>query len=88
MIALLVLVLCGFAFYAYDREREKAVHAVTGFKPVAEADFRCDHRKHCSQMTSCKEAKFFLNNCPGVMMDGDNDGRPCEQDMCRWWWSD
>jgi hypothetical protein len=39
-------------------------------------------------MTSCKEAKFFLNNCPGVIMDGDNDGTPCEQDMCRWWWSD
>lgn len=83
-----LLVVCGFSIYAYDQEREKAVQAATGFKPVAEIDFRCDQRKHCSQMTSCKEAKFFLNNCPDVMMDGDRDGTPCEQDMCKWWWSD
>lgn len=87
-IVVALLVLCGFTIYAYDQRREKTIQAATGFKPVAEIDFRCDQRKHCSQMTSCKEAKFFLKNCPGVMMDGDCDGTPCEQDMCRWWWSD
>ncbi|PKO41198.1 MAG: hypothetical protein CVU30_14470 [Betaproteobacteria bacterium HGW-Betaproteobacteria-3] len=44
--------------------------------------FQCDGRKYCSQMTSCKEAKFFLKNCPGVEMDGDHDGIPCEQQHC------
>jgi hypothetical protein len=44
--------------------------------------FKCDGRKHCSQMTSCKEAKFFLKNCPGVKMDGDGDGIPCEKQWC------
>lgn len=47
------------------------------------ADFKCDGRTYCSQMTSCKEATFFLRNCPGVQMDGDNDGVPCEQQWCK-----
>ncbi|XHS76575.1 cold shock domain-containing protein [Burkholderiaceae bacterium UC74_6] len=44
--------------------------------------FRCDGRKHCSQMTSCAEAKYFLSNCPGTEMDGDHDGIPCERQWC------
>ncbi|MCU0897431.1 MAG: cold shock domain-containing protein [Burkholderiales bacterium] len=44
--------------------------------------WRCDGRVHCSQMTSCAEAKFFLSNCPGVKMDGDGDGVPCEEQWC------
>ena len=44
---------------------------------------RCDGRKYCSQMTSCPEAKYFLSNCPGVEMDGDHDGIPCEQQWCK-----
>ena len=40
--------------------------------------YRCDGRTYCSQMTSFEEAMFFLNNCPGVKMDGDHDGVPCE----------
>lgn len=44
--------------------------------------FRCDGRLHCSQMTSCSEAKQFLKHCPGVKMDGDGDGVPCEQQWC------
>jgi hypothetical protein len=34
-------------------------------------------------MTSCEEAEYFLRNCPGVQMDGNNDGEPCEQQWCR-----
>lgn len=44
--------------------------------------FRCDGRIHCSQMTSCSEAKYFLKHCPGTKMDGDGDGTPCEQQHC------
>ncbi len=25
-----------------------------------------------------EEARFFLSNCPGTQMDGNNDGEPCE----------
>ena len=44
--------------------------------------FSCDGRTHCSQMTSCAEAEFFLSNCPGVQMDGNHDGEPCEEQWC------
>jgi micrococcal nuclease len=44
--------------------------------------FKCDGRTHCSHMTSCEEAKFFLKNCPGTKMDGNNDGVPCERQWC------
>lgn len=44
--------------------------------------FQCDGRLHCSQMTSCQEARLFLKNCPGTQMDGDGDGVPCEGQWC------
>lgn len=49
--------------------------------PPSAAD-RCDGRTHCSQMTSCAEAKYFLSHCPGVRMDGDGNGIPCEKQWC------
>jgi hypothetical protein len=47
------------------------------------SQYKCDGRIYCSQMTSCEEATFFLKNCPGVKMDGNNDGIPCEKQWCR-----
>jgi cold shock CspA family protein len=58
-----------------------AVPSATYTAPATNA-FRCDGRIHCSQMSSCEEAKFFLRNCPGTKMDGDHDGIPCEQQWC------
>ncbi len=49
---------------------------------TSSSSFSCDGRKHCSQMKSCAEAHFFLANCPGVKMDGDKDGVPCEEQWC------
>ncbi len=51
-------------------------------RPPPAARFRCNGRTHCSQMSSCDEARFFLKNSPGVKMDGNNDGVPCEQQWC------
>jgi hypothetical protein len=48
-----------------------------------EPNYKCDGRSHCSQMTSCEEATFFINNCPDTKMDGNNDGIPCEKQWCR-----
>ena len=42
----------------------------------------CDGRTMCSQMTSCSEAKWFINNCPGTKMDGNHDGVPCVEQWC------
>jgi len=50
----------------------------------APGPFHCDGRTHCSQMTSCAEAEFFLINCPNVAMDGNGDGEPCEQRWCNY----
>ncbi|MCI5219607.1 MAG: hypothetical protein D3914_10580 [Candidatus Electrothrix sp. LOE2] len=44
--------------------------------------FSCQGKKHCSEMTSCAEATFYIRNCPGTKMDGDNDGIPCERQWC------
>lgn len=50
--------------------------------PLSASRWKCDGRTHCSQMTSCEEAKFFLSNCPNTEMDGDRDGIPCESQWC------
>jgi len=49
---------------------------------VLASSARCDGRTYCSQMMSCAEATWFLKNCPGVKMDGNRDGVPCEQQWC------
>lgn len=94
---IILLILAALAFYAYGRytNRVKQIEApahtavqspapVSLFEgmPPAAARFTCDGRSHCSQMTSCKEAKLFLKNCPSTEMDGDHDGVPCEQQWC------
>lgn len=45
----------------------------------AESGFQCSGKTRCHEMSSCEEALFYLNNCPGVEIDGDGDGRPCEE---------
>ena len=50
--------------------------------PAAASRFQCDGRTHCSQMTSCAEATYFLQHCPNTKMDGNGDGEPCEQQWC------
>lgn len=60
-----------------------SVQSSTPVKPaVSSQNYRCDGRQHCSQMSSCAEAKYFLNHCPNVKMDGNNDGIPCEKQWC------
>ncbi len=41
--------------------------------------YQCEGKQHCSQMT-CKEARFYLKYCPDVKIDGDADGKPCEDE--------
>jgi len=95
---LAVALMIGVVFFAYDRwtafqhRRELAAQPpaaepvpagapMTGL-PAAASGRRCDGRLHCSQMTSCAEARWFINHCPGTQMDGDGDGVPCEQQWC------
>ena len=85
--ALLLAGVGGYAFVQFSGARSGVAPSVPRV-PAADAPqeaaqaFRCDGRTHCSQMTSCEEAKFFLKNCPGTQMDGDGDGIPCESQWC------
>jgi endonuclease YncB( thermonuclease family) len=42
----------------------------------------CGAKRVCRQMTSCAEARFYLNVCGVRSLDGDHDGIPCEN-LCR-----
>jgi len=42
------------------------------------SSFVCNCSKTCSQMVSCEEAYFQLNNCGCSARDADHDGVPCE----------
>lgn len=88
--ALIVVGLGLMAWFAYTRTIGQSPAPVDSRRDdglnllatEAEPQFNCDGRTHCSQMTSCEEAEFFLRNCPGVKMDGNNDGEPCESQWC------
>lgn len=43
---------------------------------------RCGVKKTCGQMSSCAEARYFLNTCGLSKLDNDGDGTPCES-LCR-----
>jgi cold shock CspA family protein len=87
--AIPLLILAGIGFYGYQhyaqRTAPQAAMSVPASVavPAATESFRCDGRTHCSQMTSCAEATYFLRNCPNVKMDGNHDGIPCEQQWCK-----
>ena len=40
--------------------------------------FDCAGKSTCGQMTSCAEARFYLNSCGVRKLDRDGDGVPCE----------
>lgn len=84
LIAVAVLFGAGYKYIAPKFGGLETLASVSTQAPVSAASspFQCDGRKYCSQMTSCKEAKYFLKSCPDTEMDGDRDGIPCESQWC------
>ncbi len=90
LVLVLLLVLGQWAWQHYRRashrmDLERLPPTISPALPDATpgaSPYRCDGRTHCSQMTSCAEATWFINHCPGTQMDGDHDGVPCEQQWC------
>ncbi len=39
----------------------------------------CEHKKHCSQMSSCDEANYYLVHCGVKSLDRNKNGVPCEK---------
>ncbi len=46
------------------------------------ASSRCGTKQTCGEMTSCEEARFYLDRCGVKRLDRDKDGMPCEA-LCR-----
>lgn len=86
------VLVCALLWFGYSQYASRAARfeSVLPAPPVSLSpaklpvplDFKCDGRNKCSQMTSCREATLFLQNCPGTQMDGNGDGVPCEQQWC------
>lgn len=88
-ILLLLVMVIGAVAYVMDGVKHRLPAAVDE-KSISQSsnhatNYSCDGRTHCSQMTSCDEAKFYLKNCPNTEMDGDGDGVPCERQWCNSW---
>jgi endonuclease YncB( thermonuclease family) len=62
--------------WAWRRGQRSAATDVTATK------FQCGSKRYCREMTSCEEAKFYLQKCGLDRLDGDRDGVPCES-ICR-----
>lgn len=61
----------------------KTIIILSTFLSTYSYGYECNGRHYCSEMASCEEAQWVLNNCPDPRMDGDHDGWPCESDdMC------
>ena len=95
---IVLLILVGLGWYGYGKYQKSATQVraenaaladLPGERPIARPEryagktFSCDGRIYCSQMTSCEEATWFLKNCPGAKMDGNNDCIPCEKQWCK-----
>jgi hypothetical protein len=64
-------------------EKEQIITApVKQKEQLNKVNYSCQGKEHCSQMSSCEEALFYLNNCPNTKIDGNNDGVPCEKQWC------
>ena len=50
-----------------------------GQSPAAVPAAGCGSKKHCSQMSSCEEARYYLTHCGVKTLDGNGDGVPCEK---------
>jgi len=87
----ILLVLVGYFLYsvfskienAPTQTKEKIIMTPKESQKLKSKNvFSCQGKVYCSQMTSCSEAKFYLNNCKGTKIDGNGDGVPCEKQWC------
>ena len=89
LILFILMSLAAWQAYGEYKKRQapepapQAIADTAPRSPAPVASYKCDGRTQCSHMTSCEEATWFLRNCPGTKMDGNNDGVPCERQWCK-----
>ncbi|SET52377.1 excalibur calcium-binding domain-containing protein [Thorsellia anophelis] len=66
LILIIFFTTCSYIAFANNNEN-----------PNDDKNFDCN-KKTCSQIESCEEAIFKLNQCGMKKLDRDNDGIPCE----------
>ena len=76
------LLLAALGITAWQHLSSGRVRNISSVVVEDTAHFQCQGKRYCSEMTSCEEATFYLKNCPGVEIDGDGDGIPCESQWC------
>jgi cold shock CspA family protein len=83
--SLLILFVIVASVYLYDKFYKNINLNIAAKLPEFQTQvieqkeqFQCQGKVWCAEMSSLDEAIFYLNNCPGTKMDGDNDGEPCE----------
>ncbi|MGI2021626.1 excalibur calcium-binding domain-containing protein [Shewanella glacialipiscicola] len=94
IIPLLVIIAIGvFGYQKYQAFNEVPILTNDDIKQMplyetrtqtpATPRFQCEAGKtHCSHMSSCDEATFYIQHCPNTQMDGNGDGIPCERQWC------
>jgi micrococcal nuclease len=63
----------------FSTQPNAAVSSVTAHANTTSHDSGCGNKKHCSEMSSCEEAKYYLTQCGVKSLDGNGDGVPCEK---------
>ncbi len=84
---LLVLALIGAAVWFGYRHFEHPILEWLGLETpkvvrVLPGQYACEPGKFCSQLKSCDEARYYARYCGPLRMEGELDGRSCEQRWC------
>jgi len=67
--------------FRHGGKSAKAVKA-SAETSASSSGLECAGKSKCGEMSSCAEAKFYLNECGVGRLDRDHDGVPCES-ICR-----
>lgn len=70
---LIIIISLALSLFSTEIKKQK-----TEVKP----EFKCEGKRYCKEMRSCKEAIFYLKQCGVSRLDRDKDGVPCET-ICR-----
>jgi len=79
----LVIVIGATAYNQFFSGRGSFTTRFSKSNTQTSTQFTCAGKTRCTEMTSCKEATFYLQNFPGILMDSDGDGIPCERQHCK-----